>query len=926
MSGMDRSGTCVAAFVLLLAAGAAAAPAPTAPSAPSRAAVLARADSLHAARAVAAADSLLGGELARIRGGGDPAYELELLVRHGRLLVSYGQAARGAPLLTQALALAEARGDSLNLARAVRWLSVAEGMAGRSAEAGVLYRRLLDIAVARRDSLHEGWALVGLGWEDLNRGLLDQAREHYGRSVALFAALGDHDAEIWARNSYGIVLQRLGDFPAALALYRELAATAGRTGATAVEAMACNNTGSLLHRLGDPGAAIGHYERARALQLSVHQTREAVIPALNIAVCRIDLGELEDAAAMLGELDALCAAEGFPDLRADVLYELARVRAAQGRLVEAAALHRRGAGPGVELPVASQVRHVTGLARVLAELDSTGAALATVAAGRAALRERTGGSERLALDLAWGERLADAGQTGPALAALDEVARTAADARLTGFRISARTRGGELHHGTARPDSALAWLRLAAAAWEDERGVPADPRWREQRGAYGQRIYPLLAELLLADTAAPDAAHAAVHGFKARTLLEATLGPGTAPPVAAADTPGAAPLPMLQEDGLRPGEVFLDFYLGPERSFVFAATRNQRRAVRLPGLDRLAEPLATWRGLLRTAGPQADLAAAGRRLADLLLGGVADLIDGADAILWAPDGPLHGVPLACLPRPGAGPGAPLLAGTHAVTRVPSAASLLDHRRQARFPAPVRAGTVLAVAGSRGADGAPLTGTLQEVRALARRFRGVRILADPVPADLLGASPDPLPAIVHLAAHAAADAEHPWRAAFVLGGPEGQDRLNAAAVSRCRLPYALAVLAGCESLGSRAMAGEGQLGLSTAFLAAGVPTVAATLWPVTDRAARAFASSFYGALADGATAAAALRSARREMRAAPGTADPAAWAAFVLVGDGEARFALVRRHPARLAGWGAALLLAAVGGAAVLARRRRVRAR
>ncbi|MFO7610651.1 MAG: CHAT domain-containing tetratricopeptide repeat protein [Candidatus Krumholzibacteriia bacterium] len=924
---MDRRRPLAALLGLLLAAGAPAASAAPAPLVPPRAAVLARADSLHAARAVAAADSLLTRELDRARAAADEAYTLELLVRHGRLLVSYGQAARGAPLLDAAVALADARADSLNLARAVRWLSVAEGMAGRSAEAGVLYRQLLDIAVARRDSLHEGWALVGLGWEDLNRGLLDEARGHYARAVALFAAVGDHDAEIWARNGYGIVLQRLGDFPAALALYRELAATAQRTGATAVEAMACNNTGSLLHRLGDPGTAIAHYERARALQLSVRQTREAVIPALNIAVCQIDLGELEDAATLLGELDALCAAEGFPDLRADVLYELARVRAAQGRLLEAAALHRRGAGLGVELPVASQVRHVTGLGRVLADLDSTEAALATVTAGRTALRERTRGSERLTLDLAWGERLADAGQTGVALTVLDEVACTAADAGLTGFRISARTRGGELHHRAARPDSALAWLRLAATAWEEERGVPADPRWREQRGAYGQRIYPLLAELLLADTSAPDAAHAAVHGFKARTLLEAMLGPGTAAPAASADSPGATPLRALQEDGLRTGEVFLDFYLGPERSFLFAATRTQRRAVRLPGLDRLAEPLATWRDLLRTAGPQADLAAAGRRLADVLLGEAADLIDGADAILWAPDGPLHGVPLACLPRPGAGPAAPLLAETHAVTRVPSAAALRHLRQQAPGPSPVRAGTILAVAGSRGADGAPLPGTLQEVRALARDYRGVRILADPVPADLLGEPPDPAPAIVHLAAHAVADAQHPWRAAFVLGGIEGQDRLSAAAVARCRLPYALAVLAGCESLGSRAVAGEGQLGLSTAFLAAGVPTVAATLWPVSDAAAQAFAHSFYGALAEGATATAALRTARRELRAEPGTARPAAWAAFVLVGDGEARFALARRrHPERLAGWGAALLLAAAGGGVALARRRRVRAR
>lgn len=852
---------------------------------------LAAVDSLHLARNVAAADSLITAQLDGLADD-DGAYELELLVRRGRLYTSFGQSARGAPILEQAVDLAEARGDSLNLARSVRWLSLAASMQGRPEQAGILYRRLRHIAVARRDSLHEGWALVGLGWEALNRGQLEEARAHYSRSVALFAGIGDHDAEIWARNGYALVLQRQGDFQAALALYRELMAVARRTGYGYVEAMASNNTGSLLQRLGDPGAAIPHYERARALYQDLHQTREAVIPALNIAVCHIDREQPETAVEILDELDELCVEHGFADLRADVLYELARVRGKQNRLEEAAILHRRIGAITTELPVGSRVRNVTGLARVLAEMDSTATALAVVERGRQNYLDLVAGSERLMLEFGYGQRLADAGRRDEALRVLDAVAVEAAASGLTGYRISARARGGGIHLELDRPDSALAWYRLAATAWEAERDVPLDPRWREQRGTYGQLIYPRLADLLL-DEDDPGAAHDAVHVFKARTLSEAMLGPGAygvPAPTEAVTATGI--LASLQTSALRPGELFLDYYLGADGSFVFAATAVSMRAVRLPALPRLEELLANYRAVL-AAGPLGGDggAAAAERLANVLFAGIEDLVTAATAILWAPDGPLHRVPLATLPAPGDPPGDPFLAATHTVTRLPSAAALLHLRSggasiPAADPAPI-----LAVAGTRGGDGAELDGPRREAEHLRKSYAAVRTLLDPKPARLLAERQEE---VLHLAAHAVVDPRHPWRSAFVLGPDPETDLLHAGSIARERLPYRLAVLASCESVGSQALIGEGQLGLSSAFLGAGVPAVVATLWPVTDRTATAFSRAFYAALAKGLTAAHALQAAQRTLRSDSPSAHAGAWAGFVLAGDGDLRFQLEKR--------------------------------
>jgi CHAT domain-containing protein len=98
----------------------------------------------------------------------------------------------------------------------------------------------------------------------------------------------------------------------------------------------------------------------------------------------------------------------------------------------------------------------------------------------------------------------------------------------------------------------------------------------------------------------------------------------------------------------------------------------------------------------------------------------------------------------------------------------------------------------------------------------------------------------------------------------------------------------AVLSGCETGVGVVRAGEGVFGLRRAFEIAGVRTLVLSLWPVTDRAARAWTTRFYQArLIDGLDAAAAAREASRgvlEARRAAGEAvDPIYWAAFIAAG-------------------------------------------
>ncbi|MCC7132747.1 MAG: CHAT domain-containing protein, partial [Gemmatimonadales bacterium] len=98
----------------------------------------------------------------------------------------------------------------------------------------------------------------------------------------------------------------------------------------------------------------------------------------------------------------------------------------------------------------------------------------------------------------------------------------------------------------------------------------------------------------------------------------------------------------------------------------------------------------------------------------------------------------------------------------------------------------------------------------------------------------------------------------------------------------RLRTDLVVLTGCGTSGGALTFGEGIQGLVAPFLEAGARAVVATLWDVGDAAVIPTVRRFYESLATGATAAAALRTAR--LGAWRAGESPAIWAALTLTGD------------------------------------------
>jgi CHAT domain-containing protein/tetratricopeptide (TPR) repeat protein len=137
-------------------------------------------------------------------------------------------------------------------------------------------------------------------------------------------------------------------------------------------------------------------------------------------------------------------------------------------------------------------------------------------------------------------------------------------------------------------------------------------------------------------------------------------------------------------------------------------------------------------------------------------------------------------------------------------------------------------------------------------------------------------------IVHFAVHAEASDRSPLATHLRLSPDARNDGLlHLAEINDQSFANKLVVLAACESLVGPLLHGEGFMGLSRAFLAAGASGVVATRWPVGASSAT-FAAMLYGSLAGSGSPAGAVRAAQRALRANPATAHPFFWAGYVSV--------------------------------------------
>ncbi len=145
-------------------------------------------------------------------------------------------------------------------------------------------------------------------------------------------------------------------------------------------------------------------------------------------------------------------------------------------------------------------------------------------------------------------------------------------------------------------------------------------------------------------------------------------------------------------------------------------------------------------------------------------------------------------------------------------------------------------------------------------------------------------------ILHLATHAAFNTQRPLFSGLVLAPDETNDgNLEVHEVFELDLPNInLVVLSACNTALGEQSNGDELVGLTRAFLYAGVPAVVTTQWSIEDRASAALMTAFYRHLREGMTNARALQAAQLQVMAQDEWKTPYYWAAFSLSGDHSGR--------------------------------------
>ena len=287
-----------------------------------------------------------------------------------------------------------------------------------------------------------------------------------------------------------------------------------------------------------------------------------------------------------------------------------------------------------------------------------------------------------------------------------------------------------------------------------------------------------------------------------------------------------------------------------------------------------------------------------RALYDLLLGPVAKELEGVEALVIVPDGPLWELPFQALER---SPDHPLLADCTIryapsltwLQRLPQTAPPAAEPKPALLalvnPALRKTDDAVAQVALMSKDWQPLPQTEKQAAELEKIYpppRGEILLGEDAREDVFKKKAADA-GILHFAMHGVLDDRAPLYSYLLFSQvdlkPEEDGRLEARELMQLHLHARLAILCGCETARGKVTAGEGVIGLSWGFFVAGCPATIVSQWKVDSASSTPLMIELHQRLRDGVENAEALRQASLALRKDARYRHPFYWAPFVLIG-------------------------------------------
>jgi len=906
-------------------------------------------DSLTYGGGADSARVLVDTHLARAWQSGDSLLAGQLLLRSGQLESIGGSCERAIEYLDRAGEIAKSQRDTTTWSRALGKQGELLYRLGRKEQGRSLIEERLRLARLFSERKYEAEAQMNVGRLALAEQRWQDALDAFNGAITVFRELGEKEPQLTALGRLGVAYLYSGEADSSRVAFQRMLDLAREIDHRPQEAEALQSLGVLEWRNGDMGKAAQYFRFCYDYHRSAGHARHSIRPASNLAETLSYLGMYDEASAILDSAVVICERNGLERELGFVYTNFASIRVRQKRWHAAAEICRQSLALGDVLDTGTRSNATVILTASLLAMDSTHAAIKT------ATRELESNPYEIQippLETLVAKSYRREGQFEKALAAALRSERACTESTELEDRIEATLELSECYAALDRPEEALAAFYKGLEMVEEIRGFQEGHEWREAFG--GTRVLVSSARIVLDHP--PDREYGErlrsfydiLQRFKARSLLERITEPRElgSPTTPFYDLTHVS-LDDLQKQVLEPGELVLDFVVGETETYVFAVTADSCRLVTLPGYrSDLPGRIVTYCNGL--GNPAADKGVATRALDNAsvatgtdLLGGVADLVDDASRVIVIPDGYYNAVPFASLTL-GVDDG-PLLVSKQ-FTRVPSASVLRLLRERSRDGQGGAAGLAAILPD----PPTGLEGARKEVSFLEGRFADVSLIVgkgeDTTLVDALQNHD-----VIHIAGHVQVSDERPWHSGVLLEpsavaresasrqveGVEGgtaaarsdvevDPYLRAREIAGWQLRARLAVLSGCESALGGVTRGEGVLGLTSAFLSAGVAVVIGALWEVDDAVTASLVKAFYNEMAKGETVASALRAAQLSIRANEGTAHPYYWAGFVVVGHGESTVNLeprIRLVP----DWAAALavlVVLAAAGAWLLGRRRR----
>ena len=742
-------------------------------------------------------------------------------------------------------------------------------------------------------------------------GDLQGALEDAQQALDLARQAGDSVRMARVYNALGNIYKDMGDYRRSLEVFEKALTIAREKGEKLGEAFILNNIGTVYIEQGDYPLAADYQLRSLKIKESLGKKNEAISTLIDLGDSYEAMGRRTEARRRLDEALRRAREAGLTQRTAEALKIMARLEINSGRsgrgiadleeartLFQKAGQHLDEAGILADLAHAQyDLRHYEESLTAAAEAhdlarQARGAAVledATLAMGqayhamrklpeaRAALAESIAAVEEIRENVGGAESEREsylAGHTDAyrELLSIDMEQHRPMDA----FRLAEQSKGRsllDLMRG-GRP----AFDRVMSAA-ERQRELSLRGRLaalRAQRGADGDSAASTGGRASELDTRIEKVR---VELAEFRSSLYAAHPELRA---ARADVPAIA-VPDAAELLSDTNAALLEYAVTPRRTYLFVIVHGPRgpilRTHVLPVEDRtLFAEVARAREQLASRAPAfVDRA---RKLCAWLITPAAPELAGKTSWIIVPDGDLWRLPFQALQRTDGR----FLEQDAAIAYAPSL-SVMHALLALRRTGSSKPRSLMVFADPSG-DVPEADREAQAIAALygdaaSRVWRGAAATRDMFRAR----APDF--DVLHLAAHGVFDDRNPMSSHIILAPPPKGSRedgwVEAGEVRSMQLKPSLVILSGCETARGHFENGEGAVGLSWAFLAAGAKATVASQWRVESASTATLMVAFHRALLEGAGGAEALRRAGLKLLATDRFHHPFYWAGFELLG-------------------------------------------